>query len=105
MRRPESCAGTNLALADDSIYVTTLDVPLTYTSLSLPTPVKASGRATGEIEALNLTTGNVRERHEGEIRSWWPTRCREPRTVRTQSGAPFGATGFFTCRGAELAIG
>jgi alcohol dehydrogenase (cytochrome c) len=58
---PGSLGGvlTNLALADDSVYVVTLDVALTYTSLSQPTPVKASGRATGEVEALNLTTGKV----------------------------------------------
>jgi alcohol dehydrogenase (cytochrome c) len=58
---PGSLGGvlTNLALADDSVYVVTLDVPLTYTSLSQPAPVKASGRASGEVQALNLTTGKV----------------------------------------------
>ena len=58
---PGSLGGvlTNLALADDSVYAVTLDIPLTYTSLNQPTPVKPSGSATGEVEALNLTTGKV----------------------------------------------
>jgi alcohol dehydrogenase (cytochrome c) len=50
---------TNLALAGNSLYVVTIDWPLTYTSLNLPVPTKAAGRATGEVEALNLTTGKV----------------------------------------------
>jgi alcohol dehydrogenase (cytochrome c) len=58
---PGSLGGvlTNLALAGDSVYVVTLDVALTFTSLNQPTPVKPSGGATGEVEALNLTTGKV----------------------------------------------
>jgi outer membrane protein assembly factor BamB len=58
---PGSLGGvlTNLALAGDSVYVVTLDVPLTYTSFNQPTPVKAGGRATGEMVALSLTTGKV----------------------------------------------
>jgi alcohol dehydrogenase (cytochrome c) len=50
---------TNLAVADDSIYVATLDLPLTYPTLKLPTATKAAGPATGEVEALNLKTGKV----------------------------------------------
>jgi alcohol dehydrogenase (cytochrome c) len=58
---PGSLGGvlTNLALAGGSVYVVTLDVPLTYTSLNQPTPLKASGAASGEVEALSLTTGKV----------------------------------------------
>jgi alcohol dehydrogenase (cytochrome c) len=58
---PGSLGGilTNMALAGNSVYVVTIDVPLTYTSLSLPSPTKAAGTAGGEVEALNLTTGNV----------------------------------------------
>jgi outer membrane protein assembly factor BamB len=49
----------NLALAGDSVYVATCNVPLTYTSLQEPVPTKAAGAATGEVEALNLATGKV----------------------------------------------
>jgi len=50
---------TNMALAGKSIYVVTIDLPLTYTSLKLPVAVKPAGPATGEVEALNLATGKV----------------------------------------------
>ena len=50
---------TNLALAGRSLYVVTMDLPLTYTSLKLPVPTKVAGPATGEVEALNLATGKV----------------------------------------------
>jgi alcohol dehydrogenase (cytochrome c) len=58
---PGSLGGvlTNLALAGDSVYLVTLDVPLTYTNLTEPTPTAAPGIATGEVEALNLATGKV----------------------------------------------
>jgi len=58
---PGSLGGVlaNLAVADDTIYLDTLDVPLTYTNLTEPTPTSAPGSATGEIEALNLVTGKV----------------------------------------------
>jgi outer membrane protein assembly factor BamB len=58
---PGSLGGvlTNLALAGDSLYVVTIDLPLTYTSLNQPTPIKAAGAPTGEVEALNLATGIV----------------------------------------------
>src|SRR5262249_30559833 len=49
----------NLAVASTSVYVATIDLPLTYTSLNLPTPTKASGSPTGEVEALSLATGKV----------------------------------------------
>jgi outer membrane protein assembly factor BamB len=59
---PGSLGGvlTNLALAGHSLYVVTCDLPLTYTSLNQPVPTKAAGSATGEVEALNLTTGRVK---------------------------------------------
>jgi alcohol dehydrogenase (cytochrome c) len=58
---PGSLGGvlSNLALAGNSVYVATLDIPLTYTHLNQPQPVKAAGPATGEVEALNLATGKV----------------------------------------------
>ena len=58
---PGSLGGvlTNLALAANSLYVVTCDLPLTYTSLSEPAPTKAAGPATGDAEALNLATGKV----------------------------------------------
>jgi alcohol dehydrogenase (cytochrome c) len=58
---PGSIGGvlTNLALAGHSIYVATIDLPLTYPNLKLPVAIKAAGTASGEVEALNLATGKV----------------------------------------------
>jgi glucose dehydrogenase len=58
---PGSLGGvlTNMAIFGKRVYVVTIDVPLTYTSLNLPTPTKAAGPARGEVEALSLTTGKV----------------------------------------------
>lgn len=50
---------TNLALAGNSVYVVTIDLPLTYTSLNQPAPTKPAGAPRGEVEALDLTTGKV----------------------------------------------
>ena len=50
---------TDLALAGHSIYVATINLPLTYPTLSLSTASKAAGAPTGQVEALNLTTGKV----------------------------------------------
>jgi outer membrane protein assembly factor BamB len=50
---------SDLAVASNTVYVATLDVPLTYTTLNEPTPTKAAGAATGEVEALSLATGKV----------------------------------------------
>jgi alcohol dehydrogenase (cytochrome c) len=49
---------TDMAVADGSVYLATVDVPFTYSSLS---QVNGSGIANGggEIEALNLATGKV----------------------------------------------
>jgi outer membrane protein assembly factor BamB len=49
----------NLALAGHSIYVATIDLPMTYPTLKLPTATKAAGAVSGQVEALNLATGNV----------------------------------------------
>jgi glucose dehydrogenase len=58
---PGSLGGvlTNMAVAGNSVYLVTVDLPLTYTSLNQPEPTEAAGRATGEVEALDLTTGKV----------------------------------------------
>jgi alcohol dehydrogenase (cytochrome c) len=58
---PGSLGGvlTNMAVAGSTVYVVTLDVPLTFTSLNLPAPNSAPGSATGEVVALNLTNGKV----------------------------------------------
>ncbi len=58
---PGSVGGilTDMALAGSSIYVVTIDLPLTYTSLKLPVAIKAAGAAAGEVEALSLATGKV----------------------------------------------
>jgi alcohol dehydrogenase (cytochrome c) len=58
---PGSLGGvlTDLGVASGSVYVATLDVPLTYTNLQLAAPNKAAGSATGEVEALSLATGKV----------------------------------------------
>jgi outer membrane protein assembly factor BamB len=58
---PGSLGGvlTNMALDGNTLYVVTLDVPLTYTNLNLPGPTKHVGPAAGEVEALSLSTGRV----------------------------------------------
>ena len=58
---PGSLGGilTDMAVAGTSVYVVTIDLPLTYTSLKLPVAVKAAGPLAGEVEALNLATGKV----------------------------------------------
>jgi len=50
---------TDLAVAGGTVYVATLDVPVTYTNLDVPAPTKAAGSTTGEVEALSLATGKV----------------------------------------------
>ncbi|MBV9047886.1 MAG: PQQ-binding-like beta-propeller repeat protein, partial [Solirubrobacterales bacterium] len=50
---------TNMALAGTNVYVATIDVPLTYTSLTEASATKSTGKVGGELEALNLTTGKV----------------------------------------------
>jgi outer membrane protein assembly factor BamB len=50
---------SDLAVASNTVYVATIDAPLTYTNLNYPVPVKAAGPLKGEVEALNLATGKV----------------------------------------------
>ena len=49
---------TNMAAADNSVYVATINVSVTATSLNEPLGNK-SGKQGGDVEALNLTTGKV----------------------------------------------
>jgi alcohol dehydrogenase (cytochrome c) len=58
---PGSLGGvlTNLALAGNSVYVATIDLAITSTSLRSVLGTEASKHRTGEIEAINLTTGQV----------------------------------------------
>ena len=58
---PGSLGGvlTNMALAGTSIYVVTIDLPLTFTNRNEPAPTALGGRPTGEVEALSLATGKV----------------------------------------------
>jgi alcohol dehydrogenase (cytochrome c) len=58
---PGSLGGvlSNLALAGDSVYVATLDLALTETSLTTVVAASAASGLAGEVEALNLTTGKV----------------------------------------------
>jgi outer membrane protein assembly factor BamB len=50
---------TDLAVAGDSAYVATIDLPLTYTNLKYPSPTQGAGSLGGELEALSLVTGKV----------------------------------------------
>jgi len=58
---PGSLGGVlaDLAVASSSVYVATIDLPLTYTTFNLPTATKGAGSPTGEVEALSLATGKV----------------------------------------------
>ena len=58
---PGSLGGilSNMAVADGSVYVATIDLPITYTSMSSVTGDKAAAPETGEMEALSLATGKV----------------------------------------------
>ncbi|HET6866785.1 MAG TPA: PQQ-binding-like beta-propeller repeat protein [Solirubrobacteraceae bacterium] len=49
----------DLAVAGNSVYVETLDAPVTYTNLNLRATGAGAGSATGDVEALNLATGKV----------------------------------------------
>jgi outer membrane protein assembly factor BamB len=57
---PGSIGGilTNMALAGTTVYVATINVSITATSLTQVLGTKA-GKQSGEVEALNLTTGKV----------------------------------------------
>ena len=49
----------DLAVANRRVYVATIDLPLTYPTLDLPTATQPAGSPSGELEALNLATGKV----------------------------------------------
>ena len=48
-----------MALAGTSIYVVTIDLPLTFTNRNEAAPTALGGRPTGEVEALSLANGKV----------------------------------------------
>ncbi|HVT66454.1 MAG TPA: PQQ-binding-like beta-propeller repeat protein [Trebonia sp.] len=50
---------TDMAVADGSVYVATIDLPFTFTKLTSVNGTPASTKAAGEIDALNLATGKV----------------------------------------------
>jgi alcohol dehydrogenase (cytochrome c) len=58
---PGSLGGilSNMAVADGSVYVATIDLPITFTSPNSIDGDKAGGSETGEVEALSLATGKV----------------------------------------------
>jgi glucose dehydrogenase len=58
---PGSLGGilSNMAVAGGSVYVATIDLPITYTSPNSVTGDKAGGPESGQIEALSLATGKV----------------------------------------------
>jgi alcohol dehydrogenase (cytochrome c) len=49
----------DLAVASNSVYVATIDLPLAYPTLNVPVPTNAAGAPAGEVEALSLATGKV----------------------------------------------
>ena len=65
---------SDLALAGNTVYVATCNLPFTVKSMTAPlgTPTTSFARATGDLEALNLVTGKVE----------WDTRL---------AGLPYGA--------------
>ena len=50
---------TNMAVAGGSVYLATLDYPLTATTLSTVNGTPTAAKPAGEIEALSLATGKV----------------------------------------------
>jgi outer membrane protein assembly factor BamB len=58
---PGSLGGilSNMAVAGGSVYVATIDLPVTFTNLKVVDGNKVTGPETGEVEALNLATGQV----------------------------------------------
>jgi alcohol dehydrogenase (cytochrome c) len=58
---PGSLGGilSNMAVADGSVYVDTIDLPITFTGPTVADGDKAGGPEAGEIEALSLATGKV----------------------------------------------
>lgn len=58
---PGSLGGvlTNMALAGGTVYLATIDLPLTAANLNTPVGDEVHIRPTGEVEALSLATGKV----------------------------------------------
>jgi outer membrane protein assembly factor BamB len=58
---PGSLGGvlSNMAVVGGSVYVATIDLPITFTGPSAVDGSKAAGPETGEVEALSLATGKV----------------------------------------------
>jgi alcohol dehydrogenase (cytochrome c) len=58
---PGSLGGilSNMAVADGSVYVATIDLPISYTGPNVVDGNKAAGSESGEVEALSLATGKV----------------------------------------------
>jgi alcohol dehydrogenase (cytochrome c) len=58
---PGSLGGilSNMAVADGSVYVATLNVPITFTTPSSVDGDKSGGPISGDVEALSLATGKV----------------------------------------------
>lgn len=50
---------SNMAVADGTVYVATIDLPLTTVNLNIPVGTKATTKPTGEMEALSVATGKV----------------------------------------------
>jgi alcohol dehydrogenase (cytochrome c) len=50
---------TNMAVAGNSVYVATLNVPLAYKSVNAGAATEPGGAVDGELEALNLISGKV----------------------------------------------
>jgi alcohol dehydrogenase (cytochrome c) len=50
---------SNMAVADGSVYVATIDLPITFTNLKVVDGNKIDGPEIGEVEALNLSSGQV----------------------------------------------
>lgn len=71
---PGSLGGilTNMAVSNGSVYLVTIDLPLTAKTLNSVNGDAGAGQPAGEVEALNLATGAVE----------WDTKI---------SGLPFGA--------------
>jgi outer membrane protein assembly factor BamB len=49
---------TDPAVAGNSVYVATVDAPLTYTNLDMKSATKSAGTS-GEVEAVSIATGKV----------------------------------------------
>ena len=50
---------SNMAVEGGNVYAATVDLPITYTSMKSVLGNKAGGAATGELVALDLSTGKI----------------------------------------------